>query len=110
MDPIKKDTLSLYMNIISRNVRKLRGILTQADFAKKVGVSRTSIHRIESRMNFKVDSLLRIALACGIPPHELCMTEEERQRLQFRTDILIASLKEVLKDVLKNDVIEKLKA
>ena len=110
MAPVKKEALSSYLNIISQNVRKLRGTLNQADFATLVGVSRTSIHRIESRMNFKVDSLLRIALSCGIPPHELCMTEEERQKLQIRTELLVDSLKEVIKDVLMKDVIEKLKA
>jgi len=108
-----KQNIAIYVDIISRNVRKLRGELSQVEFAKKVGVSRTTIHRIESRENFGLQCLLRIALTFGLYPHELCLTDEERQRLQFRTDVLMDSFKETIKkDIfaeLKKEVIAELK-
>lgn len=108
-----KQRITIYVDVISRNVRKLRGDLSQAEFAKKVGVSRTTIHRIESRKNFNLESLLRIALTFGLYPYELCLTEEERQRLQFRTDVFMDSIKEVIKKEifpeLKKDILNELK-
>jgi DNA-binding XRE family transcriptional regulator len=99
--------------IISQNVRELRGMMSEDDFAKKVGVSRTTIHRIESRKNFNLESLLRIALTFGLYPYELCLTEEERQRLEFRTDVLMDSIKEIIKKEifpeLKKDILNELK-
>lgn len=71
-----------YVDIIAVNVRRIRGAMTQEDFAKKVGVSRTTIIRIESRKNFEIRSLLKIAEAFKLYPFGLCMTDEERARVQ----------------------------
>jgi DNA-binding XRE family transcriptional regulator len=105
MEKGTKEAVVLYMNVISQNLRKLRGTMSQADFAKKVGVSRTTVHRIESRRNFKVDSLLQIAFSFGLAPYELCLTEEERQKLRLRSEVLVESFKEDL----KKDIIAELK-
>ncbi len=108
-----KQAIAIYMDVISRNVRKLRGDLSQAEFAKKVGVSRTTIHRLESRKNFNLESLLRIALTFGLYPHELCLTEEERHRFEFRTEVLVDSFKDVIKKEifveLKKEILAELK-
>jgi transcriptional regulator with XRE-family HTH domain len=93
----KKTEYLNYTNVISQNIRKLRGEMTQAEFAKKAGVSPATIHRIESRKNFQAFSLLKIAIAFGVFPYELCLTEEERNRLHLRTDVLVESFKEVIK-------------
>lgn len=93
----RKAELSKYRDVISRNVRKIRGSMSQAEFAKKAGVSTATVHRIESCKNFQADSLLRIAVSFGVFPYEICLTEEERQRLHLRTDVLVKSFKEVIK-------------
>jgi len=93
----KEAALSKYRDVISRNVRKIRGSMSQAEFAKKAGVSTATVHRIESCKNFQADSLLRIAVSFGVFPYELCLTEEERTRLHLRTDVLVESFKEVIK-------------
>jgi transcriptional regulator with XRE-family HTH domain len=89
--------LSYYRRVISDNVRKIRAGMNLDEFAKKAGVSTSTIHRIESCKNFQADSLLRIAIAFGVFPHELCLTEEERKRQHPQTDVLVESLKEVIK-------------
>jgi hypothetical protein len=38
-------------------------------------------------------------------PYELCLTEEERNRLHLRTDVLVESFKEAI----KNEIIAELK-
>jgi len=101
----KKAAYLHYTTVISRNIRKLRGEMTQAEFAKKTGVSAATVHRMESRKNFQAFSLLKIAIAAGVFPYELCLTEEERQRLHLRTDVLVESFKEVI----KKEIIAELK-
>ena len=101
----KEAELSKYRDVISMNVRKIRGSMSQAEFAKKAGISTATVHRIESYRNFQADSLLRIAIAFGVFPYELCLTEEERQRLHLRTDVLVESFKEVI----KKEIIAELK-
>jgi len=105
MEKGKKHFIVYYMNIISQNVRKVRGTMSQADFAKKVGVSRTTVHRIESRKNFQVESLLKIADSFGLYPYDLCLSDEEKKRLISSTDVLVESFK----DVIKREIIEELK-
>jgi transcriptional regulator with XRE-family HTH domain len=100
-----KTELLRYSIVISKNVRKLRGDMTQAEFAKKAGVSAATVHRIESRKNFQAFSLLKIAVAFGAFPYEMCLTDEERQRLHLRTDVLVESFKEVI----KKEIIAELK-
>jgi transcriptional regulator with XRE-family HTH domain len=100
-----KSELANYRNVISQNIRKIRGNMSQTEFAKKAGVSAATIHRIESRKNFQADSLLRIAIAFGVFPYELCLTDEERNRLHLRTDVLVESFKEVI----KKEIIAELK-
>ncbi len=89
--------LSYYRKVISDNVRKIRAGMNLNEFARKAGVSTSTVHRIESCKNFQADSLLRIAIAFDVFPHELCLTEEERRRLHLRTDVLVESFKESIK-------------
>ena len=105
MEKGKKHFIVYYMNIISKNVRKLRGTMSQVEFAKKVGISRTTVHRIESRKNFQVESLLKIADSFGLYPYDLCLSGEEKKQLISRTDVLVESFKEVI----KKEIIEELK-
>jgi transcriptional regulator with XRE-family HTH domain len=105
MNQRTKSELAHYRRVISDNVRKIRGGLTREEFAGKAGLSASTVHRIESCKNFQADSLLRIAVAFGIFPYELCLTDEERKRLHLRTDVLVESFKEVI----KNEIIAELK-
>jgi DNA-binding XRE family transcriptional regulator len=92
-----RNGVSSYMSVIAQNVRKLRGSMSQTEFAKKVAVSPATIHRIESRKNYQIESLLRIAFSCGLFPYEMCLTDDERIKLQLRTDVLVESFKEIVK-------------
>ncbi len=100
-----KAELDRYRRVISDNVRKIRGGMKQGDFAKRAGISTSTVHRIESCKNFQADSLLRIAIAFGIFPYELCLTEEERKNVHLRTDVLVESFKEII----KNEILAELK-
>jgi len=93
--------------IVSQNVRRLRGSLSQAEFGKKVGVSRATIHRIESLKNFEVISLFKIADALGLRRHDLVLTEEERLQLQCCADTGVPTGS--FKEILKKEIIAELK-
>ncbi|MEN6559495.1 MAG: helix-turn-helix transcriptional regulator [Acidobacteriota bacterium] len=93
----KTITSEAYLKVISQNVRRLRGAMSQAEFAQKAGISSSTVHRIESRKNFNVDSLLKIAVACGLYPYEICMSEGDRRRIQTDPGVLMGSLRESLK-------------
>ena len=71
-----------YIDLIAVNIRRLRGAMSQEEFAKKVGVARTTVSRMEGRRNFEIRSLIKIAEAFGLYPFDLCMTEEERARVR----------------------------
>lgn len=101
----KKAELDRYRTVISNNIKKLRDGMSLEEFAKKAGIGPSTIHRIENCKNFQADSLLRIAIAFGAHPYELCLTEEERQRLHLRTDVLVDSFKEII----KKEIIAELK-
>ncbi len=100
-----KAELDRYRRVISDNVRNIRGGMTQGEFANKAGISTSTVHRIENRKNFQADSLLRIAIAFGVFPYELCLTEDDRKRLHLRTDVLVDSFKEII----KNEILAELK-
>jgi len=105
MEKGKKQFITHYLTVLSQNVRKLRGAMSQADFAKKVGVSRATVHRIESRKNFQVESFLKIADSFGLLPYDLCLTDEEKSRALSRTNVLVESFKEII----KKEVVAELK-
>jgi DNA-binding XRE family transcriptional regulator len=105
MDKGKKLFVAHYMNVISNNVKKLRGDLNQEDFAKKVGISRTTVHRIESRRNFQIESLLKIADSFGLYPHDLCLSDDDKKKIVFSLDAMV----ETIKETIKNEILEEIK-
>jgi len=72
-----------YLNIIVKNLRRLRGTMSQENFSKKAGVSLTTIQRMESGKNFEIVSLLKIAERLGISPFDLYLTEEEKTKIKM---------------------------
>jgi len=72
-------------------VRRLRGEMSESDFAQKTGVSRTTVQRIEAGENFEIDSLLKIANALKINPFLLLMSEEERLNFDARFQAMMKS-------------------
>ena len=96
MDVGKKLYIAHYMNVISQNVRQLRGPMSQAEFANRVRLSRTSVHRIESRNNFQVTSLLKIAHFFGIFPYDLCLSKDEKKKMNLSLDAMVESIKEAI--------------
>jgi DNA-binding Xre family transcriptional regulator len=46
---------------LAKNIRAIRGKITQTAFARKVGVNQATIHRIElGRQNVTIDTLQRL--------------------------------------------------
>jgi len=105
MEKGKKQSAADWLNIISQNIRKLRGSTNQADFAKKVGVSRATVHRIESRKNFRIESFLKFADSFGLLPYDLYLTDEEKSRALSGANVLEESFKEII----KKEIIAELK-
>ncbi len=83
-----------YIDIIRRNLRRLRGAMTQEKFAEKIGVSLTTIQRIESGENFYIESLLKIAEALNIKPFEFFLDDTEKGEIRAE----LAELRALLKD------------
>ncbi len=105
MEKGKKQSIANRLNIISQNIRKLRGSMSQADFGKKVGISRATVCRIESRKNFQVESLLWIADSFGLLPYDLCLTDGEKSLALSGTNIAEESFREII----KKEIIAELK-
>jgi len=105
MAKVKNSELAHYRKVISHNVRRIRGEMGLTAFAKKAGISTSTVHRIESCRSFNADSLLRIALAFGVHPYELCISDEERNRPALGLDVLADSFKELI----KKELLEELK-
>jgi len=94
-----------HMDLIRQNVRGLRGDMTQKKFAAKVGVSRTTIQRIEDGRNFEIISLFKIAEALEKHPYELCIDEKEKQIIQGQ----IRAYRDILKQELKDEILQELR-
>lgn len=87
-----------HMALIRKNVRSLRGNMTQKAFAAKAGVSRTTIQRIEDGKNFEIISLFKIAEGLHLHPYELCIDEKEKQEIRGQVRLYRDILKQELKD------------
>jgi transcriptional regulator with XRE-family HTH domain len=94
-----------HIELIQSNVRRLRGAMSQKEFARTTGVSLTTIQRIESGCNFEIISLFKIAEALHIHPYELCMDEKEKRALEGQ----VQTYRDVLKKELKDEIIKELK-
>lgn len=103
------DLVRARLNVIAINIKRLRGKMSQQEFAKKVGVSRTTISRIENAQNFEVVSLLMIAEEYGLQPYSLCMTEEQKVQLTERVNLLREELYNEMKKNLKEELAEEIK-
>lgn len=93
-----------YLDRIARNILNLRGRMSQQDFAKRAGVSRTTIQRMENGEDFKLTSLLRIAATFGTLPTDLCLTEAERAEAQAQLKMYRDTLKEELKQEILTEI------
>jgi len=94
-----------HMDLIRKNVRGLRGDMTQKEFAAKVGVSRTTVQRMEDGKNFEIISLFKIAEALHMHPYELCIDEKEKQNIQGQ----IRAYRDILKQELKDEILRELR-
>jgi len=91
--------------LIRKNVRNLRGGMSQKMFASKTKVSTTTIQRIESGMNFEIISLFKIAEALHMHPYELCIDEKEKNEIQGQVHMY----RDILKQELKEEILQELK-
>ena len=67
---------------LAHRIRRLRGTMTQRDFARRLGISKSSLHRIEmSEQNVGIDMLERFCQRLKCDLNDLFVTdEEERQK------------------------------
>jgi transcriptional regulator with XRE-family HTH domain len=94
-----------YLERIARNLLNLRGKMSQQEFAKRAGVSRTTIQRMENGEDFKITNFLRIAATFGVLPTDLCLTEAERAEAQVKMKMF----RDALKDELKREILADLR-
>lgn len=86
-----------YLDRIAQNLLALRGRMSQMDLAKRAGVSRTTIQRMEKGEDFLISNFFRIAATFGKSPIDLCQTEDERVSEKVRLESWRLKLKEELK-------------
>lgn len=82
MEMPNSDFVLRHLAVIQANLRRIRGGMTQKEFARKTRVSLTTIQRIEDGQNFEIISLFKIAEALGMHPYELCMDDKELLKLE----------------------------
>lgn len=66
------------MSILADNIRKLRGKVTQPEFAERVGVGQSTIVRWEKGADPKPENLLALAKIAGVSIEQIITTPLDR--------------------------------
>lgn len=85
---IDKRLTRLY-EVLSENVVRLRGKMSQGDLAKIAGVSRETVSAVENKRAISLDSLFKIAVAFNVHPSDLLKSRDEERGFFNRLDELI---------------------
>ena len=83
------------LGAIGHNVERLRGSMSQAELAKKTGVSRSTIQAIESGRSIQLSNLFKIATVFKISLGQLCGEE-------ISGDISHEKLRKIVMKILRN--------
>jgi len=90
---MKENKDTLFLRIVGENVRRLRGKMSQAELAKKAGVSRSTVQKAEKGISIEFDNILRIALALEVHPTDLFLTDDNRKEITYKTKLIMDKLK-----------------
>ena len=87
METVLSDYVKENLRTIAINIRRIRGDMSQGEFGKKTGLSRTTVSRMESGENFNIASLFQVAEAFGLDPFAFCMTDEQKAALKGQAEL-----------------------
>ena len=76
-----KNYITRHLGVIAENVRRLRGKMTQVQFAQTAGISNSTLQKIEAGKSVELDNLLRVAKALNINPADLFLSDEDRNEI-----------------------------
>jgi transcriptional regulator with XRE-family HTH domain len=71
--------------------------MSQETLARKAGVSRSTLHKVETGEGCSLEVLVWLADALGVGPADLFITEEQGRALNYMTLKLLARLSKQLK-------------
>ena len=95
--PHTNDRLNTVFRDISRNLVRLRLPMSQVTLAQKAGVSRSTLHKVETGEGCSLEVLVWLADALGVDPADLFITQEQARALNYMTLKLLERLSEQLK-------------
>jgi len=95
--PPTNDRLNTVFKDISRNIVRLRASMSQASLARKAGMSRSTLLKVETGEGCSLEDLVRLADALGVDPADLFITTEQARALNYMTLKLLERLSAQLK-------------
>jgi len=81
---------------VGRNVRRLRGDMSQKKLSEKAKVSRSTVESIENGFGCSFENLIKIARALGVSPADLFITDEQRKEVTYSHLLLMEKVRETL--------------
>lgn len=91
----KRTDLAKYFAIISINIKRLRGGMSEEKLADKAGIARGTIQRLKKSKNISLENLIKIAEALEVSPADLFITDVDRGEITYKHKLLMDM---VLKD------------
>lgn len=87
-DMITNETL----RVVSFNVKRARGPMKQEELALRAGIARQTISNIENGKSVNLDSLIKIAVALGVDPADLFLSEKDKREVTYKFRLIVQKL------------------
>jgi transcriptional regulator with XRE-family HTH domain len=81
--------ISKFLEIIGKNIDRLRGGMSRGKLAKKVGVSRGTIESAIKGKAINFKNLIKIADALGVSPADLFISDFDRGEVSYKHKLLM---------------------
>ena len=94
--PIVDNRTKKVYEIISLNIVRLRGKMTQEDLAKRAKTSRGTISAAEDGRGLNLQTLIKIAEALDVKPQDLFISNSDRQNVSYMHILLLEKLADSL--------------
>jgi len=90
-----RDEILRYVAVISANIKRLRGGMSEEELAKRAHIARGTIQRLRAGENISLQNFIKIAEALGVSPADLFITDMDRGEITYKHKLLMDM---VLKD------------
>lgn len=98
MEKVAKEEITRYLAVISANIKRLRGGMSEEVLAHRAHIARGTIQRLRAGQNISLQNFIKIAEALGVSPADLFITDIERGEISYKHKLLMDM---ILKDKIK---------